>query len=83
MMRLGVERVKEVNAQKLLAEFESIVFKPGETINDFAFYVTRLTMDLRGLGENNVDDTRVAKKFLWVMPSCYNRWWSRSRCFTT
>ena len=34
-MRLGADRVKEVNAQKLLAEFESISFKPGEAIDDF------------------------------------------------
>ncbi|CAD6336836.1 unnamed protein product [Miscanthus lutarioriparius] len=36
MTRLGADRVKEVNAQKLLAEFEAIAFKPGETIDDFA-----------------------------------------------
>jgi hypothetical protein len=35
-MHLGAERVKEVNAQRLLAEFESITFKNGETIKDFA-----------------------------------------------
>lgn len=31
-MRLGADRVKEVNAQKLLAEFESISFKPGSQL---------------------------------------------------
>lgn len=56
-MRLGAERVKEVNAQKLLAEFESIAFKMGETIDDFAVRITRLATNLRGLGEENVDDT--------------------------
>ena len=63
-MRLGAERVKEVNAQKLLAEFESIAFKAGETIDDFAVRITRLATDLRGLGEESVDDTRVVKKIL-------------------
>jgi hypothetical protein len=29
MMHLGADRIKEVNAQKLLAEFEAISFKPG------------------------------------------------------
>jgi hypothetical protein len=29
-MRLGAKRVKEVNAQKLLAEFEAIAFKMGK-----------------------------------------------------
>ena len=73
MMHLGAERVKEVNAQKLLAEFESISFKGGESIDDFAIRITKLAMDLRGLGENSVDDTRVVKKFLRVVPSRYNQ----------
>ncbi|XP_066374735.1 uncharacterized protein [Miscanthus floridulus] len=72
-MRLGADRVKEVNAQKLLAEFESISLKPGETIDDFTIRITKLAMDLRGLGENSVDDSRVMKKFLQVIPSHYNQ----------
>jgi len=72
-MRLGAERVKEVNAQKLLAEFEANAFKMGETIDDFAVRISRLAMDLRGLGEESVDDTRVVKKFLRVVPPCYNQ----------
>jgi len=52
-MRLGAERVKEVNAQKLLAEFESISFKPGESIDDFAVRIGKLATDLKGLGETS------------------------------
>jgi len=48
-MHLGADRVKEVNAQKLLADFESIAFKPGEAIDDFAIRITKLVTDLRGL----------------------------------
>jgi hypothetical protein len=72
-MRLGAERVKEVNAQKLLAEFESISFKPGESIDDFAVRIGKLATDLKGLGETSVDDTRVVKKFLRVVPARYNQ----------
>lgn len=36
MVRLDAERVKEMNTQKLLAEFELISFKGGESIDDFA-----------------------------------------------
>ena len=61
-MRLGADRVKEVNAQKLLADFESISFKPRETIDDFTIRITKVTMDLCGLGEN--DESHVVKKFL-------------------
>ncbi|XP_066381756.1 uncharacterized protein [Miscanthus floridulus] len=72
-MRLGAYRVKEVNAQKLLGEFESISFKAGESIDDFAIRITKLATDLKGLGEMSVDDSRVVKKFLRVVPSRYNQ----------
>ena len=72
-MRLGADRVKEVNAQKLMAEFESITFKPGEAIDDFAIRITKLVTDLRGLGEESITDVRVVKKFLRVVPSRYSQ----------
>jgi hypothetical protein len=68
-MRLGADRVKEVNAQKLLAEFESIMFKTGETIDDFTIRITKLVTDQCGLGEESVTDARMVKKFLHVVPS--------------
>jgi hypothetical protein len=72
-MRLGAYRVKEVNAQKLLAEFESITFKAGETLDDFAIWITKLVTDLCGLGEESVTDARMVKKFLRVVPSRYSQ----------
>ena len=72
-MRLGADRVKEVNAQKLLGDFESISFKTGESIDDFAVRIGKLATDLKGLGETTVTDERVVKKFLRVVPSRYNQ----------
>ena len=72
-MLLGADRVKEVNAQKLLGEFEAMAFKPGESIDDFALRITKLVTDLRGLGEESVTDTRMVKKFLRVVPSKYSQ----------
>jgi transposase InsO family protein len=72
-MRLVADRVKEVNAQKLLAEFESITFKPGEAIDDFVVRIGKIASDLRGLGETSVNDARVVKKFLRAVPSRYNQ----------
>jgi len=71
-MRLGAQRVKEVNAQKLLEDFESISFKSGESIDDFAIRITKIATDLRGLGEDSITDARVVK-FLRVVPSRYNQ----------
>ena len=69
-MRLGVDRVKEVNAQKLLQEFENIAFRDGETVDQFSMCITNLVANLRTLGET-VEDARVIKKFLRVVPSCF------------
>ena len=67
LMRLGADRVKEVNAQKLMEDFENIKFKEGESIEDFGMRITNLVGELRILGET-VDDSRVIKKFLRVVP---------------
>jgi len=67
-MRLGADRVKDVNAQKLMQEFENIKFKEGESIDDFGMRINNLVGNLRALGET-MEDTRVVKKFLRVVPS--------------
>jgi hypothetical protein len=56
-----------------LAEFEAITFKSGERIDDFAIRITKLTTDLKELGEKSVDDARVVRKFLRVVPPRYNQ----------
>ncbi|XP_066395998.1 uncharacterized protein [Miscanthus floridulus] len=66
-MRIGADRVKEVNAQKLLKEFENIQFKEGESVDDFGMRITNLVGNLKTLGET-IDDLRVVKKFLHVVP---------------
>jgi cell fate (sporulation/competence/biofilm development) regulator YlbF (YheA/YmcA/DUF963 family) len=68
VMRLGADRVKEVNAQKLLQDFENIKFKDGESVEDFGMRISNLVGNLRALGET-VDDVRVVKKFLRVVPA--------------
>jgi hypothetical protein len=72
MMRVGANRVKEVNTQKLLKEFENIAFKEGESIDDFGMRITNLIGNLTTLGET-IDDERVVKKFLRVAPARFNQ----------
>ena len=71
-MRLGADRVKDVNAQRLLKEFENIGFKEGETIDDFGMRITNLVANLKVLGET-IKDTRIVKKFLRVAPPRFNQ----------
>jgi maltooligosyltrehalose synthase len=42
IMRLGDERVREANAQKLLGAFENVKFRDGETIDEFAMRLNTL-----------------------------------------
>ena len=65
-MRVGADRVKEVNAQRLLKEFENIQFKEGESVDDFGMRITNLVGNLKTLGET-IADVRVVKKFLHVV----------------
>jgi len=39
-MRIGADRVKEVNAERLLEEFKNIAFKEGEPIDEFGMRIT-------------------------------------------
>ena len=73
LMCLGADRVKAVSAQKLLAESEWITFKVGETIEEFAIRITKISTDLSGLGDKSVDEKRVVRKFLRVVPARYNQ----------
>jgi hypothetical protein len=50
VMRLGADRVKEVNAQRLLREFENNEFKEKETIDEFGMRITNLVANLKTLG---------------------------------
>jgi hypothetical protein len=78
-MRVGADRVKEVNVQKLSKEFENIEFKDGERplmilvwVKDFGMRITNLVTNIKSLGET-LDDTRVVKKFLRVVPPRFNQ----------
>jgi transposase InsO family protein len=71
-MRIGADRVKDVNAQKLLQEFENISFKDGETVDDFGMRINNLVANLKTLGET-VEETRVVKKFLRVVPTKFTQ----------
>jgi len=69
-MHVSAECVQEANAQRLLQEFENISFKAGETVDEFALCTNALASDLRTFGVK-IDDSRVVKKMLRVLPHCY------------
>jgi hypothetical protein len=66
-IRIGADRVKEANAERLRHEFTELRFKPGEGVEDFSLRVTTLAHQLRVLGEDIIDK-EVVKKVLHSVP---------------
>jgi hypothetical protein len=76
-VRLGVDCVKEANAERLRWEFSDLTFKPDEMVEDFSLRLTmvedfslRLTTVASQLGvlDDQISDKEVIKKLLHVVP---------------
>ncbi|WVZ54781.1 hypothetical protein U9M48_005530 [Paspalum notatum var. saurae] len=64
---VGVERVKEANAEKLRKEFNELKFKAGEGVEDFSLRLNTLANQLRVLGED-ISEKEVVKRLPHSMP---------------
>jgi hypothetical protein len=64
---IGVDCVKEANADHLRQEFTELKFKPREGVEDFSLRVTVLANELCVLGDD-ITDKEVMKKLLHSMP---------------
>jgi transposase InsO family protein len=71
-IKVGADRVKKINVQQLLKEFENIEFKEAESVEDFGMRLVNLVATLKTLGET-IDDPRIVKKFLRVLPPRFNQ----------
>ncbi|KAL6622998.1 hypothetical protein ACP70R_032877 [Stipagrostis hirtigluma subsp. patula] len=71
-MRMGDERVRDANAQRLLKVFENLEGRDGETVDAFAMRLGSLVAELRELGET-MEEVRVVKKMLRVVPKKYGQ----------
>ncbi|XP_074342368.1 uncharacterized protein LOC141679904 [Apium graveolens] len=66
-MCVGVERVKEAKVQTLKGEFESLMMKDSEKIEDFCFKLSGIVTNIRVLGEA-MEESSVVRKILRVVP---------------
>jgi hypothetical protein len=66
-VHLGADRVKEANTERIRREFNDLVFKPDETVEDFTLRLTTVASQLRVLGDV-VSDKEVIKKLLHIVP---------------
>jgi hypothetical protein len=64
----GGDRVRDSRLRRLRTEFESVAFKVGERIADFAMRISNLVATLRSLGDI-VDEEKIVRKFLSVVPT--------------
>lgn len=64
---VGAERVKEARIQTLMAEFDKLKMKDGDTIDGFVGKLTEITSKVTSLGET-IDEPKLVKKFLKSLP---------------
>jgi hypothetical protein len=65
--RVGVQKVREANAEQLHKEFTEIQFKDGESIDDFSMCITGLANNIAVLG-GSISEGEIVKKILHVAP---------------
>ncbi|XP_062217702.1 uncharacterized protein LOC133917893 [Phragmites australis] len=66
-IRVGVESVKEANAEKLRREFAEMAFKPSELVEEFTLRLQAVANQLRVLGDD-VSDKAIVKRLLHSVP---------------
>jgi hypothetical protein len=65
--RIGVQRVRDANAEQLRKEFDHIRFKDGESVDDFSMLLTGLANNIAVLG-GKITEPEIVKKMLHVAP---------------
>ena len=68
---MGIDRLTQSRAQGLRREFENLLMKKTDKVNDFTDKFSRIVFKLRKLGER-VDDKEAVKKLLRSMPPRYD-----------
>lgn len=65
ILRVGDDRIRKASAQKVRMEYESLVLRDGETVEDFAMRLTSTVNQLATLGDPEPAD-KVVEKYLRV-----------------
>src|SRR6266540_6341331 len=71
-LRVGNDRVRKASAQKVRKEYETIVFREGETVDDFGLRLGGLVTQLDILGDPELAN-KVMEKFLHCMPQRFSQ----------
>jgi hypothetical protein len=72
--RIGSDRTHKSTLQALRKEWESLTFKPGEDVDDFALRLnTVLLQKLVQFGDDNYDEERAVEKLFRCVPKKYKQ----------
>jgi hypothetical protein len=71
-MRVGDDRVRKSSAQRVRRQYEELMFKDGEGVEDFALRLTGLVNQLAILGDPE-DPAKVVEKYLRIARSRYRQ----------
>lgn len=72
IMCQGAERVKTAKVQNLKAEFESMIMRDSDSIDDFSMKLNGVVTNIRALGEE-IAESYVVKKLLRAVPSKFTQ----------
>jgi hypothetical protein len=59
--------------QKLRQEWDRLVFRPGEDVDDYAIHFSGLVQQLAWHGDSDIDEQKVVEKYLRVIPKKYTQ----------
>jgi hypothetical protein len=71
--RISSNRARKSTLQALRKEWESLAFKPGEDVDDFALHLNTLLQKLVHFGDGNYDEERAIKKLFRCVPEKYKQ----------
>jgi hypothetical protein len=71
--RIGSDRTHKTTLQALRKEWESLAFKPGENVDDFALRLNTLLQKMVQFGDDTYDEERAVEKLFRYIPEEYKR----------
>jgi hypothetical protein len=71
--RIGSDRARKTTLQALLKEWESLTFKPGEDIDNFALRLNTLLQKMVQFDDDTYDEERAVEKLFHYIPEKYKQ----------
>jgi hypothetical protein len=81
--RIGSDRAHMTTLQALRKEWENLVFKPGEDVNDFALRLNTLQQKMVQFDDDTYDEARAIEKLFQCIPEKYKQIARSSLCWTS